>query len=129
MPETIDSLEFTLTDVTPFVWLPLPYFFLHTIKAREEAGGLMTMGKLRILDGLSGGDEAVVYDSTDVPWTASTEATSISDSWLGGVPITSNYSTGFTAAAIPTGAALLILTETAATGAWSVVVRLTISRG
>ena len=48
MPETIDSLEFTLTDAAPFVLLPLPYFLLHTIKAREEAGGLMTMGKLRI---------------------------------------------------------------------------------
>jgi hypothetical protein len=136
MPETIGSLEFTLVNdgTTPLdsvvAVLPLPYTWLHTVKARLDVGGTLANGMIRIFDGIppTHGDESILYDSGVVAWTADAVTISVADALLPKMPITSNFSVD-PVSGDPINGALLVVTPTVATGAWTVVVRLTVSKG
>jgi len=135
MPVAIDSLEFTMVndgsaplDAVVAV-LPLPYFWLHTIKARLELGGLLADGSVAIFDGnpTVGNHEAILYDSGVVTWTPSANDTSVDDALVPVMPVTANFAIDpFTGERVK--GAILLVVPTVATGAWTVNIRLTISR-
>lgn len=136
MPETIDSLKFTLVNDgtapldSAFALVPLPFCMLHTVKARLELGGSMANGKVIVFDGnpLTDGDEGLLYDSGVVAWTPSGSTVSVADALQPIMPITSNFAADpATGERLP--GAVVVVSPTVATGAWTVVVRLTVSRG
>jgi hypothetical protein len=126
----VDSLEFTLTDAAPYAVLPVPYLLLNTVKARLALGGLLSNGSVRIFDGnpTAAAEETILYDSGVVAWTASATTGSVADVLSPTMPITSNFAAD-PISGDPQDGAILVLTPTVATGPWSVIVRLTTSRG
>ena len=112
MPEAIDSIELTFVNDGSIplnsvaLLVPIRTAMLHTVRARMDVGGTMTTGQVRIFDqadlALGPKDEALLYDS------------------------------GVVACAGPsvekTNKPIIIVTPTAATGAWTVTVRITTSR-
>jgi len=136
MPETIDSLELVFVNdgVSPqnpvFVKVPIvDYSWLHTVKARLQTGGAMTIGKIVITDHvtLPAPDEAILYDSGTVTFTASDTQVSIADALVPKMPLTSNFQRN-PQDGKRTHAPYAVLYPSSATGAWTVRARLTVSR-
>ena len=136
MPQTIDSLELVFVNdgVSPqdpvFVKVPIvDYSWLHTVKARMQTGGAMTLGKLVITDyeTLPAPDEAILYDSGTVTFTPSDTQVSVADALVPKMPLTSNFQRNPNNGQ-RTHAPYAVLYPSSATGAWTVRVRLTISR-
>ncbi len=141
MPEAVDSIQLTFVNPgvspTDSVVLEVPFAmgFLHTVKARMDPGGLMTTGQIRIYDqadiAFGNKDEAMLYDSGVVAWTASPSDTSVADALVPPMPLTSNFQTLPPNPAGNVGKSykpVIAITPTLASGAWTVTVRLTTSR-
>ena len=94
----------------------------------------MTTGQVRIFDqadlALGPKDEALLYDSGVVAWTPSGTSVSVADAIVPAMPLTSNFQTDVSAgpSVEKTNKPIIIVTPTAATGAWTVTVRITTSR-
>lgn len=137
MPGTVTSIQLTFNSVvgsptdTVVLFIPQQWGFIHTVKARLEAGGLMTEGKVIVVDAdpTSGvPDEAILYDSGTVGWIASAEVTSVADALVPPMPLTSNFATDPSLPGNPlTLKPIIAVVPSLATGVWTVVVRITVS--
>jgi len=142
MPGTVDSIQMTFNSVvgtptdTVIMFAPIRSGMLHTVQARLEVGGLLTEGKVVMVDAdpSLGGipDEAILYNSGTVGWVADAEATSVADALVPPMPLTSNFTTEM-AGGVPVPGnprafkPIIAVVPSIATGAWTVSGRLTVS--
>jgi len=139
MPGTVDSIQMTFNSVvgTPtdavIMYAPIRSGVLHTVQARLEVGGLLTEGKVVVVDtdmSLGGvlPDEAMLYNSGNVVWVAAADATSVADALVPPMPLTSNFTTEIAVPGNPRAfKPMVAVIPSIATGAWTVSVRLTVS--